>query len=584
MPKWWLTVVLAIGCGLVWAGETWDLAPVSTGKVDITEKEIAGWQGAPPVKIRAAGFFMPMPDKTRLYTILAAPVANPRGKRCPILFIRSCYERPRPPDMEELCKWNQEFFSRGYAVVIQHCRGTGLSEGYFTPYLAERADGLHTLKMLRKLPVYNKEIVLFGQSYLASVHYAYLSAAPEDIKGAIFQVQGLNRYNFTFRNGVLRPSFMTWRFRRPLPGTERKPAFTLDSYRMLPLSDLTRAAFGKPEESIDIILRSSRFTDPHWQTPAGGSEYRKALTNYQFPILLVGGWYDVYADEYSRMWQSLAPEQRKRTAMIMTPYDHSRVVRYYEKRHPVKFENGCLEEAWPDFRVAFFEHCLGRKETLPFIRMGQLTYYSLWEKKWFTAPALPEGPEKITLHLGDHTLQKKPSSGAIEFVYNPYNPATFAGGCNFRMGGMAVQDKPDSRYDIVSFLSEPFDRPHRVRGKITAKLQVQTDCDDTAFYLRLSIVKKNGVAYSLREDICNISSQHKAYRPHTPVTLNYSFVEHAFMLEKGDRLRLDVSSSCWPTFLPHTNLKGDRFFHRTARVARNTIVFAGSSITLPCMP
>ena len=121
------------------------------------------------------------------------------------------------------------------------------------------------------------------------------------------------------------------------------------------------------------------------------------------------------------------------------------------------------------------------------------------------------------------------------------------------------------------------------RGKMSAKIYVKSDCEDTSFFLRLSIVKGDKT-YCLRDDIMPISKQYPNYKPNTVVPLDFSFIEHAFVLEKGDKLRLDISSACWPTFLPHTNYKGDQYKQATVKQANNTIIFDNSTVTINALP
>ncbi len=101
--------------------------------------------------------YVEMSDGVRLYTRIAIP----KGKeKCPVVFIRTPYEKElcgAPYDISQFD--NCPYIKNGYAVIRQHCRGTGDSEGAFHPY-EEREDGLETLEFIRKLPFYNGEIFL----------------------------------------------------------------------------------------------------------------------------------------------------------------------------------------------------------------------------------------------------------------------------------------------------------------------------------------------------------------------------------------------------------------------------------------
>ena len=109
---------------------------------------------------------VPMKDGTKLYTYGALP---PKGVKCAIVFARSPYVKEERVDMAAYAKSQARALKRGYAYVHQHVRGTGMSEGDWVPYVAERADGLATLEWIRRLPHYSGEIFLTGGSYCASV-------------------------------------------------------------------------------------------------------------------------------------------------------------------------------------------------------------------------------------------------------------------------------------------------------------------------------------------------------------------------------------------------------------------------------
>ena len=51
--------------------------------------------------------------------------------------------------------------------------------------------------------------------------------------------------------------------------------------------------------------------------------------------------------------------------------------------------------------------------------------------------------------------------------------------------------------------------------------------------------------------------------------MDFSFDEHAFLIRKGERIRVDISSSAFPFYVPHTNYKGLFSQQRVARPARN---------------
>ena len=120
-------------------------------------------------------------------------------------------------------------------------------------------------------------------------------------------------------------------------------------------------------------------------------------------------------------------------------------------------------------------------------------------------------------------------------------------------------------------------------GQIELELEVSTTVPDTCFYARLDLVKsENGEesAYSLRDDIDSVCRQHPEYRPDGRVVLKYRFAPHSFKISAGEKLRLDISSSCAPYFLVHPNRKGLMTEQTGADIADNTLYMGASKLIL----
>ena len=98
---------------------------------------------------------------------------------------------------------------------------------------------------------------------------------------------------------------------------------------------------------------------------------------------------------------------------------------------------------------------------------------------------------------------------------------------------------------------------------------LHTDAEDTCFYMRLSLCKAEG-DYGLRDDINQISNFVEDYKLGDTVEMDFSFDEHAFVIKKGEKIRVDISSSAFPHYVPHTNKKGLFSEQREAVVAQNT--------------
>jgi len=115
---------------------------------------------------------------------------------------------------------------------------------------------------------------------------------------------------------------------------------------------------------------------------------------------------------------------------------------------------------------------------------------------------------------------------------------------------------------------------------MSAKLMVKSDCEDTCFYIRISLAKAEG-DYGLRDDINQISNFCDDYIPGNEIEMDFSFNEHAFVIKKGERLRIDISSSAYGHYVCHTNYKGLFSAQTKSKIANNSVILDKSYIAIP---
>ncbi|MBR0459713.1 MAG: CocE/NonD family hydrolase [Victivallales bacterium] len=542
-------------------------APENVTHFQVTLKERS-------IEVEMEELMMPMRDGVRLYTVLIRPANQSKG---PQVIMRTPYSGSNP----DLKKFSQEIASSldaGYGYVVQHCRGSGRSEGDCIPYLNERNDGLDLLAALRKHPFYNGEFFLTGGSYLSAVHLAYLKDKPADVKGAFLSVMEDNRYNIIYRNGLFKMGLHGSWYAKSMykkKALRHKKNFSEEAWRILPLSNFSRSVFGE-EAPLSEDMRHPNPEDPYWKTPQGGSEYYGALENLDIPVAIVTAWYDIFTEGIIDMWHRLSPERRARCPLLITPWSHG--WNHGPKDFIISKEDGDVQGS--KVILEWFEHI--RKGTpMTFLPEGGVKWFNQFGTKWETGDDLPYGKKSLRLFLNQkRTLDTAPKpQGELTYTYIPVSPATFPGGCSNTFGGMVAQPQPNFRYDVLSFLTKPFEEPVQVCGQSELELHVRSDCPDTCFYARVSIVK-DGVAYCLRDDICTISQFAPEYVPGQEVSLKMHFCENVLVFEKGTSLRLDISSSAWPHYVPHTNRRGLFCDQTGADTAHNTVLTGTSVLTL----
>ena len=528
----------------------------------------------PSGNIKAQWFeeFVPMADGAKLYTIGVAPAAS--GK-FPIVVFRSPYVKERRVDMAQWEMERRTYTSRGYACVLQHCRGCGMSEDDWVPYESERADGLALLEFVRKLPWYNGEIFLAGSSYTASTHYSYLNTNPPDVKGAALTAQDANRYNICYRNGFFKIALTGSWFKKSYKKKNRSIRRNRSvDYRQFPLADFPVRYWGVNEPSFDSVLTHPRADDPFWSSgePGSGADFRDAMLKSTMPVLLKTSFYDIYTDGVCAMWREMPPSRRANCSLVIDASNHSGRREAFPAGMVSDFPGGARLEANAE-AVDWFDSIRSRKASTN-APPGQVRYYALWENAWRTEPELADGSRKVCLKLGE---------GVRRCIYDPLrDPPEFPGSGGICFGGMQIQPPPENRDDVITFVLPPLAERLDVRGRMEAELSVASDCEDSSFYIRVCVDKGDGKWLLLRDDIASLAYD-APYVPGTRRRLRYRFADHAFRLEKGDRLRVDVSGAS-KHFAPHPNVAGEAFRVKTPRVAHNQVFADESKLVLFAQP
>ena len=510
-------------------------------------------------------------EDNELFTVVCLP---DKSGKFPTIIYRCPYEDYAAKMSEEdasKCIFDEyaigkeyDWVKKGYAVVFQHCRGTGKSTGTFIPYVNEREDGLNLQEWIRNQSFYNGELYLTGGSYSTTIHYATAPFA-DDIKAAVFNVQDSERYNIAYRNGFFKAATSDWYIGQYKKKIIDKTNYTVDTNRILPYIDFMKAVKGEDAEVFNGMLMHPDKNDEFWNTRHGGIETHDAVKHANIPILFITGFYDCYTGGIFDMWNNLDEETRSKSVLLVHPLGHGDG--NDADNQPVVFSNGAVRNIAGKYFVDWIESTRGKCE-FP-LEKGKITYYKLFGDKWCTDEFAPAKRE-LKFTFGD---------GEREYVYNPYNPAIFKGGLSTGFGRTEWQDEPNSRYDILSFFTPEFQEDTFIKGKIKAKLRVKSDCEDTCFYVRLSLCKEEGY-YGLRDDINQISNFNPDYKPGEEIDMEFTFDEHAFVVHKGEKIRIDVSSSAFPHYVPHTNCKGNFALQTTAKIAHNTIILDKSNITL----
>ncbi|MEO3787725.1 CocE/NonD family hydrolase [Actinocorallia sp. B10E7] len=503
-------------------------------------------------------------------TVLRAHVHRPDdGERHRTVLVRSPYGEqtfrsfPLVPALEA-----------GLAVVFQHCRGRGDSDGEFTPWVDEGRDGADTVDWVTSQPWSNGEVVGFGMSYLAGCALQLASERPGALKAIVATMTPHDFYEGLKYNGgaFAVGSAFHWsalqgmlgalhdlragdpdalgRLLEQLPLIGETPSPTEDH----PLPD-ARVAKNFPfwREWVEHPER-----DAYWEGLAGTLRHE----NIDVPVLHTAGWFDVF------LKGTLENHKRVGGRLIVGPWTHldqgaSAGEIYFGSSAASRFSG--LEQA----QLAF----LTGQQDGPTVRIFVMGA-NVWrdEESWPPARAVPT---RFHLHPDGVLSQEDPSADArpSRFPHDPENPVPTRGGGLLLPDPLDVgprdQREVERHPGVLCFTSEPLARDLEVTGELTATLHGATTAPGADWTVKLVDVHPDGRAMNVADGIVR--------SPASALIHEVDLVATSQVFLAGHRIRVEVAGSNYPRFDRHPALEKaeQTLFHDAERP---------SWITLPVIP
>ncbi len=580
----------------------------------------------------AADVYLPAKDKT--------PVA---GKH-PTLLIRTPYGKERATDVSA-AKW---FAARGYAVVINDCRGRFGSEGKWRMLLDDPSDGADVVKWITEQPWSTGKLGTLGTSYVGGTQHALACANPPGLACMIPVDSVSNAGHAGIRHsGAFELRFFNWAFlhggqnsRPALTDPALKDALTREA-KLVP-QHLLRLPF-RPgttplkhipdtEEWLTEVMTHGNY-DNYWKQP--GLSVVDNIDKYaDVPVYHVTGWYDSWCRQNVMSWQALSKAKKSPQRLIVGPWTHGQQAKPFagEIEFPVEAavdfnewrlrwfdrwvrgtENGVEKEG--PVRIFVMGGGDGRKS-----KDGRLRHGGKWrEEKTFPLERTKFTP--YYMHVNGKLSTKQPlmeadfSHPATTFRFDPNDPVPTIGGNLSSFTGIAEPGGFDQRCrkdtlfakdelplserrDVLVFQTDPLPEDVEVTGPITVNLFVSSTALDTDFTAKLIDVYPPNSDYPLGFDL-NIGDsivrmryrdsleKPQLMKPNEMYKATIHLYPTSNVFAKGHRIRVDISSSNFPRFDLNPNTGEALQQHRRMIVADNTVYFGGnrsSYILLPIIP
>jgi putative CocE/NonD family hydrolase len=534
--------------------------------------------------------WIPMRDGVRLQ----ADVWRPAGPgRFPALLQRTPYNRADSfavvvtAGIEPL-----RAVAAGYVVVIQDTRGRFASEGAFTPFFDEGADGVDTIEWLAAQPYCNGSIGMYGSSYYAATQLLAALHQPPALKAIAPQATASDYHDtWVYNDGALELGFsLYWALglagaqaaRRASAG-EQVSVAAAEIGRLL--RDPWRAYSSRPLN--DIAPLTSLFPawaewlahpgrDDFWRPISIADRYEKIT----IPALHIAGWFDLFLRgtiaNYRGMSGTAAPQH-----LIVGPWAHAAChdglgeVYFAADAAAAALDITAVQLGWFD---TFLKDGPATGQPAPAVQ-PPVKVFVMGSNRWREEATWP--PERaVTTRLylvpgadgvasgGLRAELPGDEEPAVEFVFDPADPVPTVGGATFLPGayvglhaGPRDQRAVEERPDVLLYTTQPLDEDLEIAGSVHVVLHAQTSAADTDWTAKLVDVHPDGHALSICDGIVraryrNGTSQAELVTPGQICAYRIDLGYTCIVLPAGHALRVEISSSNFPRFDVNPNHGG----------------------------
>lgn len=566
---------------------------------------------------------MVLPDGTRLLADIYRP-DTPR--RVPALLERTPYGRHRcdqaeipqggtaPRTREEL---GHAVVARGFALVVQECRGTGASEGVFEKYVHEADDGARALAWLAALPWCDGRVVTMGFSYAATTQLAAATASPPALAGMFLDSGGFFDAHASGirRGGAFEIKQATW----AVTHAQRTARAAGDTALAAALEAidlghwLRRTPWDVGHSPIAALPDQERQLVEYWRHEAMGRFWQQPALYARgavarlasIPALHLSTWFDTSLPSTIGLWQALQAHARSQglpfdAPLVIGPWTHGN--RHQPFAGDLDFGAAATAEAafgadMLEARLAWFDALLNARPPplRPGVRYclmgggpGDIDVHGRRRHggRWVDASSWPpENARPSAWHLQvDGRLADEPAQrpASWQWTADPAHPVPTCGGAInggepiMAGGAFAHVGGPEAPH-VLRFETAPLPEPIDIAGPVSARLFVATDGPDADVTIKLLDVYPDGVAYALTDGILRLSHRDPRLAPWPTsagecIEVEVEAYPTANRFAAGHRLRLEIAGSNFPRFdlNPNGDPRDRRMEH--ARIATTRLL------------
>lgn len=500
---------------------------------------------------------------TRDYVRLDADLYYPDSLgEFPVLLMRQPYGRKIASTV--VYAHPSWYASQGYLVVIQDVRGRGTSQGEFKLFTNEIEDGLETLNWAAQLPQSNGKVGMYGFSYQGMTQLYAAVHQPPALKTICPAMIAYNLYqDWAYENNAFCLQMnLGWAIQlasetAKLKGDQETFQKLYAASRNLPLLDkipvnpniLKELA---PDSFYHDWLNRSE-DDPYWQNLS--PEF--LLEKVDLPMLHIGGWFDPHLRGNFKLYQNMKNKSQFPQHLIVGPWGHLPWGRKTGEINYGQSASSFIDE----YQIAWFDHFLKGKQS-QLLEKLPIQLFEMGSNQWRNLEALNSNQQQ-TFYLKSNGLANiQENAGQLvtdllldmpkiidTIVHDPWRPVPSLGGHAGFPSGSFERSHLDTRFDVLTYTSQPLTKDLFLQGEIKVEINVQGDTASFDLCAIVSEVYPDGSVYNFSQSYRRVNTSE------TEQTILFSLQPICMKLAQGNAIRLSLSGANFPAYAMNSGTK-----------------------------
>jgi putative CocE/NonD family hydrolase len=506
----------------------------------------------------------------------------------------------------------EQMAMQGYAVVVQSCRGRFGSEGDFSPFHPDVDDSYDTVEWAAAQPWSNGKVGMYGVSYGGMTQWTAAIARPPHL---VCIAPMMVTWDWANSGWYISPGVLTlgldvvWSAQMTVHEAERRDvepplaAFaeversmdeggldvleSLGKFRQMQVDASAELFDRRPLRDIESLRELAPWfrewcdradpNDSYWHAISAAAH----VDDIDLPVLHVTGWHDYFTKGTLHAYTTMTAAGRDGQRLIGGPWNHNGA--------PVRPDADPSVWTFFDFNadaptMRFFAHHL--KGDAPYGDEPPVRIYVMGENAWRDEREWPLARTRWTSYYlradGRLTTDTPGDESPDRYIYDPSDPVRGSLAL-----GQTYNDPVDlaavaARPDVLVYETSALAVDTEITGPVTVELWASTSAPSTDFTGKLIEILADGTAVTLCQGIVRTAGSPNVAEMH-----EIDLAATSVVVKAGHRLRLDISSSEYPTFESNPNT-GGRITHDVETACATQQIFRdslrASRVILPIIP